>query len=61
MAYSTNPGVTEHLAQLVDFCSEFSNDAGVGVFIDHGVVHDSLGSVGVPQRGQGLLVVVGCG
>lgn len=47
--------------ELLHLLPELPDDASVGVFVHHGVVDDPLGSVGVTQRGQGFLVVVGRG
>ena len=50
----------ELYSEFLHFLPELSDDACVGVFIDHGVVDDPLGAVCVTQRGQRLLVVISC-
>ncbi len=40
----------EHLLESVDLGSELSNDPGVGILVDDGVIDDSLGAVSVTQR-----------
>ena len=52
-------GLRELNFELLHLFPELSDDASVGVFVHHGVVDDSLGSVGIAQRGQSLLVVIG--
>ena len=50
--------VLEHLLKGFHLSPQLPDDLGIGVLVDHGVVDDLLGPVGVPQRGQGLLEVV---
>lgn len=45
-------------SELLHLLPELPDDASVGVFVHHGVVHDPLGPVGVAERGQSLLIVV---
>ena len=52
---------TELRSQRLHLLAQLANDARVGVLVHHGVVDDALGSVGVAQGRQRLLVVVGRG
>lgn len=54
----SNLGLRQLLLQFLHFLPELSDDPGVGVFVDDGVVDDALGPVGVTQGGQRLVVVV---
>lgn len=53
-------GLRELNLELLHLFSELSDDPSVGVFIHHGVVDNSLGSVGVTERGQSFFIVISC-
>ena len=48
-------GVFEHHFECVHLCPELPDDPSVGVFVDHGVIDDTFGSVSVTQSRQGFL------
>ena len=47
--------------QHFDLLPQLSDDPGVGIFVDDGVIDDAFGSVRVSQRRQRLFVIVGGG
>lgn len=53
-------GLRELNLELLHLLPELSDDPSVGVLIHHGVVDDSLGSVGITERGQSFFIVISC-
>lgn len=50
----------EHFFECFDFLSQLPDDPGVRVFVDDGVIDDPFRPIGVSQRAERFLVVVGC-
>ena len=48
----------QHLLEGLHLGPQLADDPRVRILVDDGVVEDPLGPVGVPERAEGLLVVV---
>lgn len=50
----------ELLSEFLHFFPEIPDNSCVGILIHHSMVHDVLGTICVPQGGEGFIIVISC-